>query len=86
MAFHAYDNHLIVANEHDMIRFVSCLSVDNLFLIHFSVFDWSTRKRLNYFCNGNPKGTSITALEIINQDVGGIILTGSGKLLSCAFW
>lgn len=24
MAFHAYDNHLIVANEHDMIRFVSC--------------------------------------------------------------
>ncbi|KAF8195097.1 hypothetical protein BJ912DRAFT_1085993 [Pholiota molesta] len=61
MALHAYDNHLIVANEHDMI----------------SVFDWSTRKRLNYFCNGNPKGTSITALEIINQDVGGIILTGS---------
>jgi len=32
---------------------------------------------LNYFCNGNYKGTSITALDIINQDVGGIIITGS---------
>ena len=36
---------------------------------------------MNYFCNGNYKGTSITALDIINQDVGGIILTGSGKSL-----
>jgi len=61
MAFHSYDQHLIVANESDMI----------------SVWDWHHRKRLNYFCNGNPKGTSITALDIINQDVGGIILTGS---------
>ncbi|KDR78409.1 hypothetical protein GALMADRAFT_245577 [Galerina marginata CBS 339.88] len=61
MAFHSYDKQIIVANENDMI----------------SVWDWNTRKRLNYFCNGNPKGTSITALEIINQDIGGIILTGS---------
>ncbi|KAF8971831.1 hypothetical protein BDZ97DRAFT_1785365 [Flammula alnicola] len=61
MAFHSYDKHLVIANENDMI----------------SVFDWNLRKRLNHFCNGNPKGTSITALEIINQDVGGIILTGS---------
>jgi regulator-associated protein of mTOR len=43
-----------------------------------SVWDWSHRKRLNYFCNGNPKGTSITSIHIINQDVGGIIVTGSG--------
>ncbi|TFK65446.1 hypothetical protein BDN72DRAFT_196251 [Pluteus cervinus] len=61
MVFHAYDQQLVTANEGDMI----------------SVWDWSQRKRLNYFCNGNPKGTSITALDIINQDVGGIILTGS---------
>jgi len=61
MAFHAYDEHLVVANESDMI----------------SVWDWSKRKRINYFCNGNPRGTSITSLHIINQDVGGIILTGS---------
>jgi len=61
MAFHAYDNHLAIANELDMI----------------SVWDWSRKKRMNYFCNGNPKGKSITSLEIINQDVGGMIMTGS---------
>lgn len=83
MAFHAYDKHLVIANEHDMIRCVSPPSgrLRSLYslLFCFSVWDWSTRKRLNYFCNGNPKGTSITAMEIINQDVGGIILTGSGQ-------
>jgi regulator-associated protein of mTOR len=63
MAFHSYDRHLVVANEHDMI----------------SVWDWSQRVRLNYFCNGNPPGTSVTSLCIINQDVGGIIVTGSSE-------
>ncbi|EAU92443.2 mip1 [Coprinopsis cinerea okayama7 len=61
MVFHSYDQHLFVANEHDMI----------------GVWDWSQRKRLKYFCNGNPRGTTITSLEVINQDVGGIILTGA---------
>lgn len=46
-----------------------------------SVWDWLAKKRLNYFCNGNPRGTSITSLDIINQDVGGLILTGSGASL-----
>ncbi|KAF8808186.1 hypothetical protein BYT27DRAFT_6605724 [Phlegmacium glaucopus] len=61
MTFHSFDQQLVIANDSDMI----------------SVYDWHHRKRLNYFCNGNYKGTSITALEIINQDVGGIIMTGS---------
>ncbi|KAF5312958.1 hypothetical protein D9619_002557 [Psilocybe cf. subviscida] len=61
MKFHSYDKHLIIGNEHDMV----------------TVWDWSTRKRLNMFFNGNPRGTSITSLEIINQDVGGIIMVGS---------
>lgn len=61
MALHSYDPHLVVANDTDTI----------------SVWDWSQRKRLNYFCNGNPHGTSITSLHIINQDVGGIIIAGS---------
>ncbi|KAF8644262.1 hypothetical protein AX16_008617 [Volvariella volvacea WC 439] len=61
MRFHAYDPHLIMANESDMI----------------SVWDWSQRKRLNYFCNGNAKGTTITAMNIINQDVGGIVVTAA---------
>ena len=43
-----------------------------------SVWDWIKRKRLNRFFNGNPRGTSITSLHIINQEVGGIILTGAG--------
>ncbi|THH01214.1 hypothetical protein EW026_g1443 [Hermanssonia centrifuga] len=61
MAFHSYDPHLVVTNEGDMI----------------SVYDWMQRKRLSQFFNGNPRGTSITSLHIINQDVGGIILTGA---------
>ncbi|OBZ68569.1 WD repeat-containing protein mip1 [Grifola frondosa] len=61
MAFHAYDPHLVVANETDMI----------------TVWDWIRRKRLNRFFNGNPRGTSINSLHIINQDVGGIILTAA---------
>ncbi|KAI0370082.1 hypothetical protein BV20DRAFT_1113337 [Pilatotrama ljubarskyi] len=61
LAFHAFDPHLVIANESDMI----------------TVWDWIKRKRLNRFWNGNPRGTSITSLHIINQDVGGIILTGA---------
>lgn len=36
------------------------------------------RKRLNRFFNGNIKGTCVTSLHIINQEVGGIILTAAG--------
>ena len=81
MAFHAYDNLLVVANESDMIGYVSSASlliVCWVVLSSSSVWDWPRKKRLRYFCNGNPTGTSITSLEIINQDVGGILMTGSG--------
>ncbi|KAH8094700.1 hypothetical protein BXZ70DRAFT_975660 [Cristinia sonorae] len=61
IALHGYDPHLVVTNETDMI----------------TVYDWTQRKRLSQFYNGNPKGTSITSLHLINQDVGGIILTGA---------
>lgn len=44
-----------------------------------SVYDWLQRKRISHFFNGNPRGTSITSLHFINQDVGGIILTAAGK-------
>lgn len=42
------------------------------------MWDWMQRKRLNRFFNGNPKGTCVTSLHIINQEVGGIILTAAG--------
>ncbi|KAH8113253.1 hypothetical protein DFH11DRAFT_1601015 [Phellopilus nigrolimitatus] len=61
LAFHGYDPHLFVANESNMI----------------SVYDWTRRKRLLIFNNGNPLGTTITSLGCINQDVGGIIMSGS---------
>ncbi|KAH9934060.1 raptor N-terminal caspase like domain-containing protein [Epithele typhae] len=61
LAFHAYDPHLVIANEADVI----------------TVWDWIKGQRLNQFFNGNPRGTSITSLHIINQDVGGIILAGA---------
>ncbi|KAK7466385.1 Target of rapamycin complex 1 subunit kog1 [Stygiomarasmius scandens] len=61
LTFHSYDQHLVVTNESDVV----------------TVWDWTHRKRLRSFSNGNPRGTSITAVEIINQDVGGIITIGS---------
>ncbi|KAJ7292684.1 hypothetical protein C8J57DRAFT_1160952 [Mycena rebaudengoi] len=61
MVFHSYDKHLFMANESDVI----------------SVWDWSQRRRLTSFQNGNAPGTSVTAMHVINQDIGGIILTGS---------
>ncbi|EMD32619.1 hypothetical protein CERSUDRAFT_87930 [Gelatoporia subvermispora B] len=61
LAFHSYDPHLVVTNESDVV----------------TVWDWMHRRRLNQFFNGNAPGTSITSLHIINQEVGGIILTGA---------
>ncbi|KAF7302526.1 WD-REPEATS-REGION domain-containing protein [Mycena chlorophos] len=61
MAFHSFDKHLFVANESDVV----------------SVWDWSHKRRISWFHNGNTTGTSITALEVINQDLGGIVVTGS---------
>ncbi|KAF7337789.1 Target of rapamycin complex 1 subunit mip1 [Mycena sanguinolenta] len=61
MVFHSYDKHLFIANESDVV----------------SVWDWSQRRRLTSFHNGNPAGTSVSSLRVINQDVGGMILTGS---------
>ncbi|KAI0066602.1 hypothetical protein BV25DRAFT_1820620 [Artomyces pyxidatus] len=61
LAFHAYDPHIVVANETDNV----------------SVWDWSKRQRLCSFHNGNPKRASITSVQIINQDVGGLLLVSS---------
>jgi hypothetical protein len=36
---------------------------------------------LSHFPNGNPKKASITSLQIINQDVGGMLLASSGSVL-----
>lgn len=59
-----------------------CIVISSSFdvdIVDASVWDWTKKKRLNRFFNGNPRGAGITSLHIINQEVGGIILTGSGK-------
>lgn len=61
LAFHAYDPHLAVTNESDLII----------------VYDWLHRKKVSQFFNGNPQGTSITSLHFINEEVSGIIMTGA---------
>ncbi|KZT01152.1 WD40 repeat-like protein [Laetiporus sulphureus 93-53] len=61
MAFHSFDPHLAVANESDEV----------------TVYDWIRRKPMTHFFNGNPRGTCITSLHFINEDVGGIILTAA---------
>ena len=49
-----------------------------------SVWDWSRRRQLARFPNGNPKRATITSLQIINQDVGGMLLSSSGNTSSLA--
>ncbi|KAJ7163422.1 hypothetical protein C8R43DRAFT_879598, partial [Mycena crocata] len=61
MTFHAFDANLFMVDESNAI----------------SVWDWSRQQLLSSFHNGNPLGTSVTSLQVINQNVGGIILTGS---------
>ena len=51
-----------------------------------SVYDWTQRKRLLTFNNGNPTGSSITSLHCINQDVGGMIMAGSCMYNNCEVW
>jgi regulator-associated protein of mTOR len=80
MVFHSFDQQMVVANENDMIRYtVQCKLSCQADVFTPSVYDWSTRKRLTQWCNGNPRGTSITSMHIINQDVGGIVVVGSSE-------
>ena len=68
--------HLVVASEVDNITYVVMLRVSSACARYdrYSVFDWSKRTQLTTFHNGNPKGTTITSVQFINQDVGGLIL------------
>ncbi|KAI0033846.1 hypothetical protein K488DRAFT_77642 [Vararia minispora EC-137] len=61
MAFHSFDPHIVVANEVNVV----------------SVWDWSKKRQLASFHNGNPKGATITSAQFINQDVGGLVLISS---------
>jgi len=43
----------------------------------FSVWDWKHNVRLNQFTNGNPAGTRITDVKLLNEDDVALLLTGS---------
>jgi regulator-associated protein of mTOR len=45
--------------------------------LSLSIWDWRRRAIVAAFNNGNPKGTSITALSFVNEDTGGLLLAGS---------
>ncbi|TFL06291.1 raptor N-terminal caspase like domain-containing protein [Pterulicium gracile] len=63
MAFHSYDQHVFIANDSDVV----------------SVWDWSQKRRLCQFHNGNAPGSAITSLSVINEEVGGMIMTGTSE-------
>ncbi|KZO89688.1 hypothetical protein CALVIDRAFT_491487 [Calocera viscosa TUFC12733] len=61
LKFHQFETHIGMTNESDMIH----------------IWDWYNKKRLTRFSNGNPKGTGVTSLHFINEDVIGMVLTTS---------
>ena len=76
MTFHPLDPYLPMAHEVDNITYVVLLIASRIcgHCGRHSVFDWSKRTQLTTLHNGNPKGTTITSVQFINQDVGGLIL------------
>ncbi|PKI82421.1 Target of rapamycin complex 1 subunit kog1 [Malassezia vespertilionis] len=61
MAFQEFENLLVVASEERMVR----------------VYDWEERRLLSTFSNGNPRGTDITSLAFVNEEVDALLLTGA---------
>ena len=79
MTFHPLDPYLPMAHEVDNITYVVLLIASRIcgHCGRHSVFDWSKRTQLTTLHNGNPKGTTITSVQFINQDVSGLILVSS---------
>ncbi|TIC71829.1 hypothetical protein E3Q00_04400 [Wallemia mellicola] len=61
--FHQFEPQLITADPHDAI----------------SIWDWKEGVRLNRFGNGNPWGSNITTVKLINEDDQALLLTASAE-------
>ncbi|KAH3664176.1 hypothetical protein OGAPHI_004890 [Ogataea philodendri] len=61
LKFAQFENWLITGDEKDNV----------------TVFDWEKETQLSRFCNGNPFGTKITDLKLLNEDDIPLLLTGS---------
>lgn len=63
MTFAQFEPHLAVVDDQDGV----------------TIWDWSTNKKLNRFCNMNPVHTKITQAKFLNEDDVPLLLTGSSE-------
>lgn len=63
LIFAQFEPHLAVVDDQDGV----------------TVWDWSSNKKLNRFCNLNPVGTKITEAKFLNEDDIPLLLTGSSE-------
>lgn len=79
MKLHQFDPHIAVIDDAASLRYVLCHEI-NVYLSHepCSVWDWSKKKKVVTFNNGNPTGSAITGVHFVNEDAQTMILTASG--------
>ncbi|KAJ1301765.1 hypothetical protein OPQ81_008994 [Rhizoctonia solani] len=63
MKFHQFDPHIAVIDD----------------TASLSVWDWSKKKKVVTFNNGNPAGSAITGVHFVNEDAQTMILTASAE-------
>lgn len=63
LLFAQFEPHLVAADNQDAV----------------TIWDWSTRTKLNRFCNNNPVNTRITEAKFMNEDDQPLLLTGSSE-------
>ncbi|CCO30964.1 Target of rapamycin complex 1 subunit KOG1 Short=TORC1 subunit KOG1 [Rhizoctonia solani AG-1 IB] len=63
MKFHQFDPHIAVIDDATSL----------------SVWDWSRKKKVVTFNNGNPPGSAITGMHFVNEDAQTMIMTASAE-------
>ena len=61
MAFHQFEDHLVIADDKDGL----------------SIWNWRDQSRLSRFTNGNPAGSKINEARFVNEDDQAMLITGS---------
>lgn len=55
-------------------------------LFPFSFWDWEKGEKLDYFHNGNPRYTRVTAMEYLNGQDCSLLLTATGEWPGTSAW
>lgn len=63
LLFAQFEPHLVAVDTQDSV----------------TVWDWTRRRKLNRFCNGNPVNSRITEAKFMNEDDQPLLLTGSSE-------